>query len=246
MVLSTNLADKLREAMRAEAIVKLAMRYGQPGIRAGLEALKEAGVEHLVVLPLYPQYSGTTTEAVFDAVETGLKDVDWFPQLQSIQKYHDVPGWTKAVADSIRNFQRQAGKPDKLLFSFHGIQQRYVSAGDPYAAQCEQSVADIALDLGLAPDEWLLSYQSRVGREAWLQPYTDVSLREMAASGVRYVQVVCPGFAVDCLETLEEIEVRNRTLFLHSGGERFDYIAALNDAGSHVSLLSNLVKQVFI
>lgn len=245
MVLSGKLAHKLREAMHGEAIVALAMRYGQPGIRSGLEALREAGVEHLVVLPLYPQYSNTTTEAVFDAVEKALREMGWFPQLQSIQKYHDVPGWAKAVADSVRDFQRQAGKPDKLLFSLHGIPQRFVSAGDPYAVQCEQSVADIVLELGLAHDEWLLSFQSRVGREPWLQPYTDVSLAEMAASGVRNVQVVCPGFAVDCLETLEEIEMQNRTLYLNSGGERFDYIPALNDTGAHVSFLSSLVRQAF-
>ena len=120
-----------------------------------------------------------------------------------------------------------------------------ISAGDPYAAHCEQSVADIALDLGLARDEWLLSYQSRVGREPWLQPYADASLRGMAVSGVKNVQVVCPGFAVDCLETLEEINMRNRALFLQNGGERFDYIPALNDAGSHVSFLSGLARKAF-
>lgn len=245
MVLSKSLARKLREALRGEAHIALAMRYGHPDIHSGLEALKEAGVEHLVVLPLYPQYSGTTTEAVFDAVEAVLREMDWFPQLQSIQKYHDVPGWAKTVGDSIRKFQQKAGRPDKLLFSLHGIPQRYVSAGDPYAAQCEQSVADIALDLGLARDEWLLSYQSRVGREPWLQPYTAVSLADMAASGVKNVQVVCPGFAVDCLETLEEIEIQNRKLFMQKGGERFDYIPALNDTDPHVSLLSKLIQQAF-
>jgi len=245
MVFSKSLADKLREALWGKAEITLAMRYGQPGVRTGLEVLKETGVESLVVLPLYPQYSGTTTEAVFDAVEVALREMDWFPQLQSIQKYHDVPGWAKAVGDSIRKFQQKAGKPDKLLFSLHGIPQRYVSAGDPYAAQCEQSVADIALNLGLARDEWLLSYQSRVGREPWLQPYTAVSLAEMAALGVKNVQVVCPGFAVDCLETLEEIEIQNRKLFMRKGGERFDYIPALNDTDPHVTLLSNLIQQAF-
>jgi ferrochelatase len=239
---SVKLADKLQVFLGDEAVVNLVMRYGQPNIRSGLEALKKKGIEQLVVLPMYPQYSATTTETVFDSVTANLREMDWFPRVKSIQKYHDDPGWIAAVADSISTFQKQAGKPDKLLFSLHGIPQRYVANGDPYAAQCEQSVKDIVSMLGLENDEWMLSFQSRVGREPWLQPYTDFVLKGLAQSSIRNVQVVCPGFAVDCLETLEEIAMQNRELFLQHGGERLDYIPALNDSDAQVSVFSGLVS----
>jgi len=242
LVESVKLAEKMQNALRGEATVRLAMRYGQPDIRSGLEALRESGVEQLIVLPLYPQYSTTTTEAVFDSVSAGLRDLNWFPQLESVQKYHDAAGWAQAVADSIRDFQLKAGKPEKLLFSLHGIPQRFVSKGDPYAAQCERSVADIVSELGLADDEWILAFQSRVGREPWLQPYTDFVLKDLAESGVRNVQVVCPGFAVDCLETLEEIAMQNKALFLQHGGEHYEYIPALNDSDQQVSVLCDMTR----
>ena len=239
---SGKLALKLQESLRDEAHVQLAMRYGQPDIHSGLVALHEAGVEQLVVLPIYPQYSRTTTEAVFDLVTVKLREMEWFPGLSSIQKYHDAPGWAEAVAASIREFQHKAGKPGKLIFSLHGIPQRYVANGDPYAAQCEQSVKDIVSALGLEDDEWMLTFQSRVGREPWLQPYTDMTLKALAGAGTGYVQVVCPGFAVDCLETLEEIGMQNKELFIQHGGKRLDYIPALNDSDSHVSVLRDLVR----
>ncbi len=242
MVESKKLAKKLSLALAGQANVRLAMCYGKPDIRSGLEELMKKGVEKLVVLPLYPQYSAITTEAVFDAVTSGLRELDWYPEVKSIQKYHHKNGWVTAVADSIRNFQAVAGKPDKLVFSLHGIPQRHVEKGDPYAAQCEQSVNDIVLELGLQTDEWILSFQSRVGREPWLQPYTDFTLRKLAASGILNVQVVCPGFAVDCLETLEEIAMQNKEIFLGKGGERLDYIPALNDSDSHVAVLAGLVS----
>ncbi len=239
---SIKVAERLQQELKHEAVVRLAMRYGQPGIRRGLGELRIAGIEQLIVLPLYPQYSTTTTESVFDAVSTELKQMEWFPELESIQKYHDAPGWSLAVADSIREFQSSAGKPDKLLFSLHGIPQRYVTNGDPYASQCEQSVQDVANELELDEDQWVLTYQSRVGREPWLQPYTDHVLKELAASSTKHVQVVCPGFAVDCLETLEEIAMRNKSFFLQNGGEIFEYIPALNDRDSHVSVLADLIR----
>lgn len=242
LVESRKLANKLGAMLKGEAEVVLAMRYGQPDIFSGLEKLKDKGVEDLVVLPMYPQYSGTTTEAVFDAVTDNLKKMNWFPEVKSIQKYHDAPGWAEAVADSIRHYQRRYGQPDKLLFSLHGVPQRYIANGDPYAAQCEQSVNDIVRELGLDDDDWILAFQSRVGREPWLQPYTDFVLKELAQEGVGNVQVVCPGFAVDCLETLEEIAMQNAELFEENGGKRLDYIPALNDSDSHVRLLSGLVK----
>ncbi len=239
---SVSLASELQVELGDDTRVELAMRYGKPGIKAGLEKLKDASVNQLVILPLYPQYSGTTTEAVFDAVSSGLRELDWFPELESIQKYHDSINWISAVADSIREFQSRAGKPDKLLFSLHGIPQRYVKNGDPYATQCECSVRDIVNELGLADDDWVLTYQSRVGREPWLQPYTDVVLKKLAASSGKHVQVVCPGFAVDCLETLEEIAIRNKQQFIKSGGDRLEYIPALNDRKSHIDALAGLLR----
>jgi ferrochelatase len=242
LVESEKLANKLSTSLEGEAVVRLAMCYGKPDIRSGLMGLKDQGVEQLVVLPLYPQYSGTTTEAVFDSVTDSLRELDWFPELKSIQKYHDAPGWISAVADSIRQFQRHSGQPEKLVFSLHGIPQRYVANGDPYAAQCEQSVRDIVGDLGLEDEQWILSFQSRVGREPWLQPYTDFVLRDLAQAGVKKVQVICPGFAVDCLETLEEIAMQNAELFQEHGGESLEYIPALNDSDAQVSLMDGLVR----
>lgn len=241
LVGSRKLTDKLAVTLKGTAEVRLAMSYGKPGIRQGLEDLQAAGVDQLTILPLYPQYSGTTTEAVFDAVATHLRDLEWFPTLRSIQKYHDEPGWAEAVSSSIREFQSSHGKPDKLLFSLHGIPQRYVRNGDPYADQCEQSVQDIVEALGLEENEFVRAYQSRVGREPWLQPYTDEVIKNLAESGCRHLQVACPGFAVDCLETLEEIQMQYRDVFLKHGGEKFEYIPALNDRDDHVSMLAGLI-----
>ena len=159
-----------------------------------------------------------------------------------MQDYHDHPVWVRAVAESIRQFQAERGTPERLLFSLHGIPQRYVRKGDPYQAQCMRSVRSITDRLGLDARQWLLTFQSRVGREPWLQPYTDETLEALARSGVRHVQVVCPGFAVDCLETLEEIAMQNRELFEENGGEKLEYVPALNDSGAHARLMWSLVE----
>jgi ferrochelatase len=151
-----------------------------------------------------------------------------------------------AIADSIRDFERQNGRAEKLIFSLHGIPQRYVTQGDPYEDQCRAGVAAVASSLNLADDEWILAFQSRVGREPWLQPYTDHSLRELAQSGVKHVRVICPGFAVDCLETLEEIAIRNRDYFVEAGGKKLEYIPALNDGEAHVGVLSGLVRECLL
>lgn len=243
LVESRKLAARVQDILGEEARVSLAMRYGQPPIAAALAELKEAGVDELVVLPLYPQFSRTTTQTVIDGVSAALRKLDWYPPVQTIQQYHDRDEWVDAVAESIRHHRRKNGGANKLLFSLHGIPQRYADAGDPYALQCQQSVAAIARKLDLAPDEWLLSFQSRVGREPWLKPYTDFVLKDWAESGVRSVQVVCPGFAVDCLETLEEIAMQNDELFREHGGERLDYIPALNDAPAHAALLAQLARE---
>lgn len=242
LVLTERLAERLRGLFDDGTQVEVGMRYGEPSIRQGLERLREGGVDDVTVVPLYPQFSHTTTSSIFDAVDAALRKMNWRPAQRRIQDYHDHPGWVRAVADSILAFQADHGAPERLMFSLHGIPERYVRQGDPYRAQCERGVRAIAGRLGLADDEWLLTFQSRVGREPWLQPYTDLTLERLAAEGVRHVQVVCPGFAVDCLETLEEIAMQNRELFEEHGGETLEYVPALNDGAAHARLMWQLAQ----
>jgi ferrochelatase len=241
LVLTQRLASRLAPMLDGIAMVVTGMRYGDPSIRNGLERLRKSGVEEVVILPLYPQYSNTTTASIYDAVEQSLADLNWRPRLRRVQQYYEHPMWIEAVASSIRDFRNANGASEKLIFSLHGIPERYVAQGDPYQDHCQKSVQAIAAALGLGDDEWLLTYQSRVGREPWLQPYTDKTLMELGASGTRHVQVVCPGFAVDCLETLEEIEMQNREFFEQAGGEKLEYIPALNDSDAHARVMKGLV-----
>lgn len=243
LINSRAIAVRLGESLQGEAQVELAMRYGSPSVREGLAALQADGVRRLCVIPMYPQYSHTTTASVMDAVEEGLRTLHWQPRLSAVRDYYKHPCWAPAIAASIRRFQASHGRPERLLFSLHGIPQRYVRQGDPYAEQCQASVSAIRSELGVTAAEAPMTFQSRVGREPWLQPYTDQTLKELAESGVRHVQVVCPGFAADCLETLEEIAMLNRELFLEHGGERLDYIPALNDAAEHIAMYADLARE---
>ena len=243
LVLTERLAARVRERLGGRAQVAVGMRYGKPSIQSALQRLRNAGVERVVVVPLYPQYSGTTTASIYDAVEDALAALDWRPELLRIEEYHDHPAWVQAIADSVRTYRTQHGDARKLIFSLHGIPQRYVRQGDPYQEQCERSARAVAEALGLRDDEWLLTYQSRVGREPWLQPYTDLTLLELAQRGVEHVQVACPGFAVDCLETLEEIAMQNREAFEEAGGQSLEYIPALNDSEAHAVLMETLVEE---
>lgn len=242
MVYSRALAEKLdQQPSTKDMQVKLAMRYGEPSIAHTMSGFKEEGVERILLLPLYPQYSATTTASVFDAVADAMQSMRDIPELITINQYYQHPLWVSAIADSIQSYQQVHGKPDRLLFSLHGIPQRYADAGDPYPVQCQDSVQRVAEALGLDKEQWMLTYQSRVGREPWLMPYTDHTLEALAKEGVKHVQVVCPGFAVDCLETLEEIAEENRELFIEAGGESLEYIPALNDSDEHVQLMQALV-----
>lgn len=222
--------------------VALAMRYGNPSIPSVLRSLRETGLRRLLVLPLYPQYSTTTTESVFDAVEDELARWKLRPELRCIHDYHDDDGWVDALADSIRRARGDA-PGERLLLSFHGIPERYARRGDPYPQQCEASAQAIAQRLRLAPDQWQLAYQSRFGREPWLGPATLDVLRDWARAGVRRVDVACPGFAADCLETLEEIAIDNAAAFVAAGGERLRYIPALNAEPAHVTALASLIER---
>jgi len=241
LVLTQRLGKQLALKLTGKAVVDIGMRYGEPSIHQALERFRQSGASRLTVLPLYPQFSASTTSSIYDAVEQALNAMEWQPEIQRIEQYHDQPAWIEAVADSIRAYREMHGKAEKLIFSMHGLPQRFVINGDPYEDQCRQSIESIVSALGLEQDEWLLTYQSRVGREPWLQPYTDISLQELAQSGVQHVQVICPGFAVDCLETLEEIALQNRDRFLAAGGEKLEYIPALNDSEQHAALLLELV-----
>jgi ferrochelatase len=242
-VYSAALCRALQRQLGEWAQVRLAMRYGKPDIETALVDLREADVEKLIVLPLYPQYSATTTESVYDVLDSTLSALDWNPEQFLIRKYFDAPGWVHSIASSIRNFQAQHGKADKLLFSMHGLPQRLVDAGDPYEQQCRQSVGAVAEVLKLK-DDFVLTFQSRVGRELWLQPYTDEVIKNLGESGCKHLQVISPGFPVDCLETLEEIAIRYRDVFLGAGGQKFEYIPALNDSSAHVSVLESVCKKI--
>lgn len=241
--LSRALAARVQELAGEACVVELGMRYGKPSMRDALAALKNAGAGSLTVLPLYPQFSHTTTSSGYDAVDAALKAMEWDPPQRRIRDYHDHPAWVTAVADSVRVFRERHGTADRLMFSMHGIPQRYVAAGDPYQRQCERSVQALAAALGLGEDQWMLTYQSRLGREPWLQPYTDKTLEALPGNGVRRVQAICPGFAVDCLETLEEMAMENREIFLDAGGEKFEYVPCLNDSEAHARALLAVINE---
>lgn len=223
--------------------VRLAMSYGQPSIASVLRQLQEEGLRRLIVLPLYPQYSATTTASVFDAVVDELRGWRWLPELHTIADYCAEPAWLDAIADSIRRHWQTSPRGELLLFSFHGLPQRYVDAGDPYFSQCQFSAREIAARLGLSETDWQLCFQSRVGREKWLQPYTDETFKALGSNGVKALDVVSPGFAVDCLETLEEIAIRGAEEFIEAGGERLAYVPALNADAAHIAALAALVRR---
>ncbi len=224
-----------------EVRVELGMRYGQPSIASALARLAEQDCRRLVVLPLYPQYSAATTASTFDALFAELARWRWVPGLRTVESYHDEPGYVRSLVSSIRELWLRDGEPDLLLMSFHGMPQRYFDSGDPYFCYCQKTARLVAEELGLAPGRWKVSFQSLFGKEEWLKPYTDRTVASMPGLGVDRLDVVCPGFAADCLETLEEIDGLNREIFLHADGDRFRFIPCLNDRADHLDFLSALV-----
>jgi len=239
--LTAALQQRYKGTDESRVEVALAMRYGKPAIEQALQELQEKGMRRLLVLPLYPQYSSTTTAAVFDELSSVLGRWRWVPDIRFVQHYHDDPAYIEALAGSIREHWDTQGRAERLMISFHGIPERMCRAGDPYYCECVKTTRLLASKLGLNDDQWKLTFQSRFGREQWLQPATDETLTDWAEQGVRSVDVVCPGFSADCLETLEEINEQNRELFLSKGGERFSYIPALNDRAEHVDVLAGLI-----
>jgi ferrochelatase len=217
------------------------MRYGQPDISGAITRLQNAGVRKLLVLPLYPQYSASTTASTFDALAADFRKRRWIPELRFITHYHDNAGFISACALQITNFWQRHEKPQKLIFSYHGLPKRYLDAGDPYFCQCHKTSRLIAEHMGLNQDQWMTAFQSRFGREEWLKPYTDETLKALPNEGVTDVQVFCPGFSADCLETIEEIGIENRDYFLQAGGQKYAYIPALNAEMHHIAALQHLI-----
>lgn len=239
--LAQRLEADLGERTNLPVAVRLGMRYGNPSVPSALAALADEGVDRLVVLPLYPQYAASTVASTFDAVSDALRARRWIPAVRFVSGYPDFTPWVSAVAESIRDHRERQGGAERLLFSFHGIPRRQFEAGDPYYCQCRKSARLIAARLGLGDGAWAMSFQSRFGPADWLKPYTMETLEHWAKQGIKRVQVACPGFAVDCLETLEEIRGQNREAFEAAGGEHLDYIPALNDRPLHAAALARLV-----
>jgi len=245
MVLSLALTKKLAARMDSlfgdRVKVELAMTYGEPSIESVVAKMIDLNVKRLLVLPLYPQYCSSTTGAVFDRVCLALKRWRWIPEMRFINDYYSGKTYIGAIADTIREHWKQSGSASHLLLSFHGIPQVYVAQGDPYRAQSEGTAARVVESLGLADGEFTLAYQSRFGPVLWLQPYTEDSLKALAARGVKEVTVVSPSFAVDCLETLEEIAVEYRQTFARMGG-KLTMVPALNDSDAHVEALTEVIR----
>lgn len=223
-------------------LVRLAMRYGNPSIASVMQEFKEQGVERVVVLPLYPQYSATTTAATYDEVSRVMMAWRDLPSLDFIRDYHRDERYIEVMAEHIKSYWQEHGRNGLLLFSFHGIPERNVKLGDPYQQQSVKTAELLAQALGLNDEQWQLTFQSRFGYQTWLQPYTDETLKKLPTQGCRNVDVFCPGFPADCLETLEEIAQENKEYFLDAGGQTFRYIPALNDRPEHAQMLSELIQ----
>ncbi|MEM7480487.1 MAG: ferrochelatase [Acidobacteriota bacterium] len=249
LVMAERQTAAVAEALRAEVGTPLhfalGMRYGQPSIPKALNELRENGCRRIVFLPLYPHYSATSTASTFDAVAAELMTWRRVPELRTIMSYHDEPGFIDALVASIREVWERDGEPDKLLFSYHGIPLRYFQNGDPYHCLCHKTSRLVAEKLGIGQERYDVSFQSRFGREEWLQPYTDVTIRAMAKATVGKLDVISPAFSADCLETLEELDGQNREFWVEAGGsdEDYRYLPCLNDRPDHIRLLANLLRR---
>lgn len=222
--------------------VRWAMRYGSTSIASQLDALKAEGVTRVLVVPAYPQYSATTTASVFDAVYSWAQETRALPEFRFVNHYHDHPDYIDALKSSVLRYWKNHGRPNQLVMSFHGLPHRSLEMGDPYHCECFKTARLLAQALGLDKQDYSVTFQSRLGRAKWLQPYTEPTLIAMAKSGVQRVDVVCPGFTSDCLETLEEIDMEARTAFLTAGGKAFHYIACLNDDPEWITALCHLTE----
>ncbi|EJF29725.1 ferrochelatase [Enterobacter sp. Ap-916] len=223
--------------------VALGMSYGEPSLKSAVDDLLAQNVTHIVVLPLYPQFSCSTVAAVWDELGRIFADYRSLPSISLIRDYATEPAYINALAASVKRSFAEHGEPDVLLLSYHGIPQRYANEGDDYPQRCRDTTRELLSALELPPEKVMMTYQSRFGREPWLMPYTDETLKMLAEKGVKHIQVMCPGFSADCLETLEEMAVQNREVFIEAGGTKYEYIPALNDDPAHIAMMMNLVER---
>ena len=238
------LQHEMEKRFNGPVHVELAMRYGNPSIESGLNALQEKGARRLLILPLYPQYSATTTATTFDEVAKVLRGWRWIPELRFINQYCDQPEYINALAESVKaHWKTVTTQADILMMSFHGLPKRNLDLGDPYYCQCHKTGRLLAEKLGLKDEQWKMTFQSRFGKAEWLKPYTEQTLKSLPSEGIKSVDIICPGFPADCLETLEEINQENREYFMEAGGENYQYIPALNTESSHIRALSELIFQ---
>lgn len=242
MTNSLGLGRKVAEQLGIGFKVEVAMRYGKPSVAEKLQLLHDQGIRKIVAIPLYPQYSGSTSGSTFDAIGAALSKQRWVPNLHFVSDYYRYDSYIKAIGDSIKAHWQQHGRNQKLVMSFHGVPKKYVTRGDPYQSQCAESSQRIADYLQLEDDEWMLVFQSRFGAEEWLQPYCDKTLQAFPSQGIKSVDMICPGFSADCLETLEEIEGENKEYFIEAGGEAYSYIPCLNDSDAHAALMAEIVR----
>jgi ferrochelatase len=242
--LTRQLSEKVADQLSARGIAtNYAMRYGEPSIANQLRAFKKDGITDVIVLPLYPQYSSTTSASIYDDLVKELNQWRHMPTFQFISDYHQDRHYIAAIAESIEQAWREQDKNELLVMSFHGLPEKLTEWGDPYFHHCHKTAALIAEKLGLNEKQWMIVFQSRFGKAEWLKPYCVSTLEELPGQGVKTVDVVCPGFAVDCLETLEEIAMENKSIFMESGGTRYRYIPALNDSDAHVNAIINILEQ---
>jgi protoporphyrin/coproporphyrin ferrochelatase len=241
--LRTELTSVLAQRMLAPFSLELGMLYSGQSVASALAKLRNCGAQRILVVPLFPQYCGATTGAVYDQVNAELRRWRWLPELRFVAEYHDHPGYIEALRASVAQHWQAHGRTDRLLVSFHGIPERYFHRGDPYFCKCQKTARLLAEELMLRDDQWSVSFQSRFGAQRWLSPYTANVVAELPKQGVQELSVVCPGFAVDCLETLEEIDIENRERFQAAGGRRFLYVPALNARPEHAQALANVIAQ---
>lgn len=241
LLYSKQLATKLQTSTQCPTVI--GMHYSDPSIEEALNNLRLKKVKKIFILPLYPQYSATTTGSTLDQVASTLKQWRDMPEIQMIAHYAEDVDYISSLQKTIQDTWKIDGRADHLLFSFHGIPERYCRAGDPYPDQCRITATDIAHRLGLTATDWSISFQSRLGHRGWQKPYTDQMFLEFPKKGITNLQVICPGFAVDCLETLEEIAIRGKAQFLSAGGKHFRYISSLNDTDLHVDALKNIIHK---
>ena len=246
MAISKNILNKTQSLMQdnyPNVHFDLGMRYGSPSILNALKRFKDRAISKILIIPLYPQAGSPTTASTIDAVNNYLYDENWIPNIRFVSGYHDNGDYINAISNSIESSFKKNGKPDKLLFSYHGMPKRYLEEGDPYYCFCHKTTRLIAENLNLPASDFEMAFQSRFGYETWLQPYIDERITELAKNGVEHIQVVSPGFSADCLETLEEINIQYKKLFHDNGGKEFIYIPCLNDDKPQINMIKKMIEE---